>query len=112
MRHAWLGLTIGLGLLAGCGSDDAPEAAGAPPAGSKAEAGCVAGGLDQFDKGGGDPFWQEEGRADFRDFIVAVCRKADAKDLLNGEPPGTELRDIAGQVMLRMVDRGQIRDPR
>jgi hypothetical protein len=112
MRSTWLGTAIGLGLLAGCGSSDPPKAAGAPPAESKAEADCVAGGMNQFDKGGGDPFWQKEGRADFRDFIVATCGKADAKDLLNGDEPGVELQRIAGEVMMRMIERGQIRDPR
>ena len=105
-------MAIALGLLAGCGSDDPPQADGAPPAGSKAEAECVAGGLNQFDKGGGDAFWQTEGRADFREFIVATCKEADAKGLLNGEKPGPELQKIAGEVILRMVERGQIRDPR
>jgi hypothetical protein len=113
MRRRWLGTAVGLGLLAGCGGEDAPAPAGGDGAsGSKAEAECVAGGLDQFDEGGGDPFWQREGRADFRDFIVATCRKADAKGLLNGAEPGPELQEIAGEVILSMVQRGQIRDPR
>ena len=43
---------------------------------------------------------------------MATCREADAKGLLDGREPGAELQEIAGRVILRMVKRGQIRDPR
>jgi hypothetical protein len=79
---------------------------------SKAEGECITGGMQQFEAGGGAPFWQTEGRADFRDFIVATCRRADAKGLLEGAEPGPEFEKIAGRVILRMVRSGQIRDPR
>jgi hypothetical protein len=113
MRKRWLGVAVGLGLLAGCGGEDAQAPSGGDSAsGSKQQADCVAGGLDQFDEGGGDPFWQTEGRADFKDFIVATCRKADAQGLLDGSEPGPELQKIAGEVLLSMVKSGQVRDPR
>ena len=76
------------------------------------QAQCVTGGMDQFDEGGGDPFWQREGREDFHDYIVEVCRRADRRGLLDGSRPGEALKRVAGNVILEMVDRGQIRDPR
>jgi hypothetical protein len=79
---------------------------------SQGHAECVAGGMNQFDEGGGDPFWQKEGREDFRDFIVETCGRADEQGLLDGEGNEPELERIAGRVILEMVQSGQIRDPR
>jgi hypothetical protein len=98
-------MAVGLSVLAGCGSE---EVAGP----STARTDCIAGGMDKFDQGGVDVFWKTEGRADFRTFIGATCRDAEAKGLLKGGDTGPALRAVAGQVILRMVDRGQIRDPR
>jgi Putative lumazine-binding len=79
---------------------------------SQAHAECVAGGMNQFDEGGGDPFWQKEGRKDFQEFIVETCARADAQGLLDGSGNEPELQRIAGRVLLGMVRSGQVRDPR
>jgi hypothetical protein len=75
-------------------------------------ASCIVGGMREFDGGGGHSFWRAEGRADYRDYIVATCRRADQRGLLDSPGQEPELQKIAGQVMLQMIRRGQIRDPR
>jgi len=79
---------------------------------SQAHAECVSGGLNQFDEGGGDPYWQKEGREDFQDFIVETCRRADQEGLLDETGNEPRIQRIAGRVLLRMVRSGQVRDPR
>jgi hypothetical protein len=79
---------------------------------SQAHAECVSGGMNQFDEGGGDPFWQKEGREDFQAFIVETCRRADEQGLLDESGNEPEMQRIAGQVLLKMVRSGQVRDPR
>jgi Domain of unknown function (DUF4878) len=79
---------------------------------SQGHAECVSGGMNQFDEGGGDPFWQKEGRKDFQDFIVETCRRADEQGLLDESGNEPQIQQIAGQVLLKMVRRGQVRDPR
>jgi hypothetical protein len=91
------------------------KVAGFPPGAtfrSQAHAECVFGGLIQFDEGGGDPFWQKEGREDFQDFIVETCRRADEQGFLDESGNKPQIQRIAGQVLLKMVRRGQVRDPR
>jgi hypothetical protein len=79
---------------------------------SRAEAECILGGMGEFDRGESDQFWQREGREDFRDYIVGVCRGADRQGLLDESGNEPEIQRIAGQVVLRMIRSGQIRDPR
>jgi hypothetical protein len=76
---------------------------------SRAASECIVGGMRQFDGGG---FWRAEGREDYEDYIVATCRRADQRGLLDSPGHEAELRKIAEQVMLEMIRRGQIRDPR
>jgi hypothetical protein len=80
--------------------------------GSRAASECIAGGMREFDGGGGHSFWRGEGREDYEDYIVATCRRADRRGLLDSPGHEPELRRIAGQVMLEMIRRDQIRDPR
>jgi hypothetical protein len=82
---------------------------------TRAEGECIIGGMNEFDDGGGHAFWRREGRADFRDFIVETCRRADRQGLLvedGGEAEQRKISRIAGRVIAVMVERGQIRDPR
>jgi hypothetical protein len=79
---------------------------------SQAQAECVAGGMQEFDDGNADPFWKVEGRDDFRDYIAETCRIADRRGLLDGSVDRKEFMKVAGEVVLRMVESGQIRDPR
>jgi Putative lumazine-binding len=79
---------------------------------SRAAAQCIAGGMREFDSGGGHSFWRAEGRADYEDYIVATCRRADKRGLLDSLGNEPELEKIAGRVLLEMIRRGQIRDPR
>jgi hypothetical protein len=79
---------------------------------SQAHAECVSGGMNQFDEGGGDPFWQKEGRKDFQYFIAETCGRADEHGLLDESGNEPEMQRIAGQVLLKMVRSGQVRDPR
>jgi hypothetical protein len=91
-------------MLAGCGSDET--------AGAKAQSDCVAGGMDSFDAGRSDPFWESEGREDYGDYIVATCRQMIAEGALeSGAPDEAVARRIAGEVITRMVASGQIRNP-
>jgi hypothetical protein len=78
---------------------------------SQDEAECVAGGMSAFDDGEGDGFWRKEGRSDFRDYIVEVCRRADRRGAFKSNDRD-EFDAIAREVILEMVKRGQIRDPR
>jgi len=82
---------------------------------TRAQGECIIGGMDEFDDGGGDPNWHREGRADFHDFIVEFCRRADRRGLLTED--GSELdhralERVARRVMAEMGERGQIRYPR
>lgn len=80
-----------------------------------AEGECIIGGMEEFDDGGGHAFWRREGRADFRDFIVETCRRADRQGVLTeagGEAEQRAIKRIAGTVIAEMVERGQIRVPR
>jgi hypothetical protein len=81
---------------------------------TRAEGECIIGGMDEFDDGGGDPNWHREGRADFRDFIVEFCRRADRRGVLREDGPldRRALERIARRVMAEMGERGQIRYPR
>jgi hypothetical protein len=79
---------------------------------SQAHAECVSGGMQEFDEGNADPFWKVEGRDDFRDYIAETCRIADRRGLLVEDGNREEFMKVAGQVVLRMVESGQIRDPR
>jgi len=75
---------------------------------SQVEAECVSDGMSNFYQGRTDPFWRKEGRADFRDYVNTVCRRADRSGARNR----AEVERIAAEVVLEMVKRGQIRDPR
>jgi hypothetical protein len=82
---------------------------------TRAEGECIIGGMEEFDDGGGHAFWRREGRADFRDFIVETCRRADRRGVLTedgGEAEQRAIKRIAGTVIAEMVERGQIRVPR
>jgi hypothetical protein len=82
---------------------------------TRAEGECIIGGMDEFDDGGGHAFWRREGRADFRDFIVETCRRADRQGILTedgGEAEQRAFNRIAGRVIVEMAERGQIRELR
>lgn len=82
---------------------------------TRAEGECIIGGMDEFDDGGAHAFWRREGRADFRDFIVETCRRADREGILTeggGEAEQRAFNRIAGRVVAQMIERGQIREPR
>jgi hypothetical protein len=82
---------------------------------TRAEGECIIGGMDEFDDGGAHAFWRREGRADFRDFLVETCRRADRQGVLtegSGEAVQRAFNRIAGRVIAQMVERGQIREPR
>jgi hypothetical protein len=72
-----------------------------------AEGNCITSGMQEFD--GADRFWRREGRGDFKDLVVATCRQAAAKGLLDD---AAAIERIARRVMRRMARRGQIPDPR
>jgi hypothetical protein len=100
-------------LLGACGgSDEEPGGSEREQAGSRAEAACVEGGIGAFDRGEVDAFWKREGRVDYRAYIVGTCRGADRRGLLDRSGSKPQIARIAGQVILRMVRSGQIRDPR
>jgi hypothetical protein len=77
------------------------------------QAQCIAGGMDAFDKGTVPKFWAREGRKDYRDYIVAVCRRAKAAGLLDEDlaTAKRKLPAIARKVIRDMVRRGQIKAP-
>jgi hypothetical protein len=79
--------------------------------GSQAEAQCISGGISEFDDGGSARFWRREGREDFRDYLVELCRRADRRGVLEGNVDMREFRRIAGEVILEMQHRGQIAQP-
>ena len=78
--------------------------------GSQAEAECISGGMQGFDAGSVAPFWRKEGRSDFRDYIVAICRRADQRGVLESQDKAA-LEKIARSVLLEMDKRHQIRLP-
>jgi hypothetical protein len=43
---------------------------------------------------------------------VATCRRADKRGLLDGAGNEPQLQKVAGRVLLEMIRRGQVRDPR
>jgi hypothetical protein len=82
---------------------------------TRAEGECIIGGMDAFNDGGAHAFWRREGRADFRDFLVETCRRAERQGIptdVGGEAEQRAFNRIAGDVIAEMVERGQIRDPR
>jgi hypothetical protein len=82
---------------------------------TRAEGECIIGGMNEFDDGAAHAFWRREGRADFRDFIVEMCRRADRQGVLTedgGEAEQRAIKRIAGRVIMEMAKRGQIREPR
>jgi hypothetical protein len=82
---------------------------------TRAEGECIVGGMQEFDDGGGQAFWHREGRADFRDFMVQTCRRADRQGVLargSGEAIQRGVSQIARRVIAQMIERGQIREPR
>jgi hypothetical protein len=76
---------------------------------SQAEAACIAGALQAYDDHKSPKFWYREGRNDFRDYIVAVCRRAAERNLLKQNVTRAQLAPIAREVMREMRRRGQIR---
>jgi hypothetical protein len=74
---------------------------------------CIAGGMDAFDKGTVPKFWAREGRSDYRDYMVAVCRRAQTAGLLDEDlaTAKRKLPPIARKVVHDMVRRGQIKAP-
>jgi hypothetical protein len=82
---------------------------------TRAEGECIIGGMREFDDGGAHAFWRREGRADFRDFLVETCRRADRQGIpveAGGEAVQRTFNRIAGRVIAEMVRRGQIAEPR
>jgi hypothetical protein len=79
------------------------------------QAQCIAGGMNAFDTGTVPKFWAREGRSDYRDYIVDVCRRAEAAGLMDEDPDSASLRrkltPIARKVIREMVRRGQIKAP-
>ena len=84
----------------------------AEPPGPSEVAQCNAGGMRAFDKSNVDPFWKQQGRADYRTFITRTCARAGEQGLLSEDADRAALERIAGRVMLKMVRQGRIRDPR
>jgi hypothetical protein len=80
---------------------------------SQGEAACITGGLQNYDAHKVPRFWYREGRGDFRDYIVAVCRRAEQRGLISG--PGAadraKILAIARQVIRDMARSGQISAP-
>jgi hypothetical protein len=113
-----IGCVVALAVISGCGGSDEPEPA-SPERGqaetsgdSRAAAACIDGGMREFDSGGGHAFWRKEGREDYGDYIAATCRRADREGLLDRSGSEPQLQKIAGEVLLEMIERGQVRDPR
>jgi hypothetical protein len=81
----------------------------------RAEGECIIAGMHEFESGDVHAFWLREGRADFRDFLVETCRRADRQGVLREDSPEAARRAFnrnAGRVVAQMVERGQIREPR
>jgi hypothetical protein len=69
--------------------------------------------LRLFENGKVDEFWKHEGRADYRAWATEVCRRAGEQDVIGDERKNARAQErIAGQVMLKMMRSGRIRDPR
>jgi hypothetical protein len=80
---------------------------------SRADAACISGGLHNYDAHKVPRFWYREGRDDFRDYIVTVCRRAERRGLTSG--PGkadrAQVLALARQVIREMTRSGQIHPP-
>jgi len=75
---------------------------------------CVEAGLDQFDAKDTDPYLEQQPRADVERFWKRACAELDRRGQLDqgkdGAPAG-ELRKTAGEVLQRMIDRGELPQP-
>jgi hypothetical protein len=68
---------------------------------------CVAGGLDQFDNGTVNRFWQREGRADFHEYMRRTCRLVVSKDITDR----SKVEAAAREVLAEMIREGTVRSP-
>jgi hypothetical protein len=68
---------------------------------------CMAGGLDQFDNGTVNRFWQREGRRDFHEYMRRTCRLVASKDITDR----SKAEAAAREVLAEMIREGTVRNP-
>lgn len=75
---------------------------------------CVKAGVEQYEKRDTDPYLEQQSASDVKRFWQRACKELDRRDQLDqgrdGAPQG-ELRKTAGEVLQRMIDRGELPQP-
>ncbi len=80
---------------------------------------CIEGGLADFDRGKGDPYWRREGRDKWALFLSRFCYVAERRGLLAAgqgfdasRRGDRELTKLSKDVIEELVAEGRISDPR
>jgi hypothetical protein len=78
---------------------------------------CFAAGVQAYEDGQADPFWEKESRKDFVAYLAETCRRAVERKIVrerSGEltpEQRAKFQEVAGEVLREMIAKGQVREP-